>query len=106
VPDAAALAAAWLADPEVRAYLQVHEWDGVEWLVRDRWLALVELAAALDLAAGATRAAAAIGRLRPAAEAASDRVGGVVAAVADAARPRLAKSDRATPGGGRRVKRD
>ena len=81
-PDATALAAAWLADPEVRAYLQVHEWDGVEWLVRDRWLALVVLADALDRAAGAARPRPAIAHLRPAAEAAGDRVDAIEAGLA------------------------
>ena len=86
-PDAAALASAWLADPDVRSFLQVHEWDGVEWLVRDRWVALVNLADALDRASGARRRSAAIGRLLPAAEAALDRCAGIVAAVGGAARP-------------------
>jgi hypothetical protein len=81
-PDPAALAAAWIVDPDVRAYLQVHEWDGVEWLVRDRWLALVGLADSLDRAAGATRPRPAIGRLRPAAEAAGDRVDAIQAGLA------------------------
>ena len=95
--DASATAAAWLADPGVRTFLQVHEWDGVEWLVRERWLALVDLAAELERAAavagpvrrtaGAADAAGAatpsptIARLRSAAERAGDRV----AAIADAA---------------------
>jgi hypothetical protein len=103
MPDPAALAAAWLADPDVRAFLQVHEWDGVEWLVRERWLALVDLADGLDRASGAKRAAPAIARLRPAAEAAGDRVDGIVALasgptrrpkVPGATRRRAAKADR------------
>jgi hypothetical protein len=77
-PDAAALAASWLADPAVRAFLQVHEWDGVEWLVRERWVALVRLADALDRASGAKRSSPAIARLLPAAEAAGDRVDTIV----------------------------
>jgi hypothetical protein len=77
-PDAAALAASWLADPAVRAFLQVHEWDGVEWLVRERWIALVRLADALDRASGAKRSSPAIARLTPAAEAAGDRVDSIV----------------------------
>jgi hypothetical protein len=76
--DAAALAASWLADPAVRAFLQVHEWDGVEWLVRERWVALVRLADALDRASGAKRSSPAIARLLPAAEAAGDRVDSIV----------------------------
>ncbi|MEA2605541.1 MAG: hypothetical protein QOI00_298, partial [Chloroflexota bacterium] len=81
-PDAAKLAAAWLADPDVRSFLQVHEWDGVEWLVRERWVALVRLADALDRASGAKRTSPAIARLLPAAERAGDRVDGIVAALA------------------------
>ena len=78
---AEALAASWLADPDVRAFLQVHEWDGVEWLVRERWVTLVQLADALDRASGAKRSSPAIARLRPAAARASDRVDGIVAAL-------------------------
>ncbi|HEX2756289.1 MAG TPA: alpha-amylase family glycosyl hydrolase, partial [Candidatus Limnocylindrales bacterium] len=74
VPAAAALVTAWLADPAVRAFLQVHEWDGAEWLVRERWVALVRLADQLDRALGAKRTSPAIARLLPAAEAALDRV--------------------------------
>jgi hypothetical protein len=92
-PDGAALAAGWLADPEVRAFLQVHEWDGVEWLVRERWVALVRLADALDRASGAKRTAPAIAGLLTAAERAGDRVDGIVAAVAPGpARRRAATS--------------
>jgi hypothetical protein len=80
-PDPAVVATSWLADPDVRAFLQVHEWDGVEWLVRERWLALVRLAAALDRASGAKRSSPAIARLLPAAESAGDRVDRIVLAV-------------------------
>ncbi len=92
--DAATLAAAWLADPDVRAFLQVHEWDGVEWLVRERWLALVHLADALDRATGATRRSPAIGRLLPAAEAALDRVDAIAAGLAPRAGGRRATAPR------------
>ena len=81
-PDPVAVAVAWLTDPDARAFLQVHEWDGAEWLVRERWVALVELAEALDRASGAQRTSPAIGRLRPAAETAGDRVDAIVTAVA------------------------
>ncbi|HYX12299.1 MAG TPA: hypothetical protein VE817_09960, partial [Candidatus Acidoferrum sp.] len=86
-PEVADLATSWLADPEVRAFLQVHEWDGVDWLVRERWMTLVDLAAALDRACGAKRTSAAIARLMPAAEIAGDRVDGILAAVATPATP-------------------
>jgi hypothetical protein len=81
IADASARAAAWLADPDVRAFLQVHEWDGVEWLVRDRWLALVALADALDRESGAKHSAPAIARLRSAVATGGDRVDAIVAAL-------------------------
>jgi hypothetical protein len=96
-PDPAALVAAWFADPDVRAFLQVHEWDGVEWLVRDRWLTLVDLADALDRASGAKRSAPAIARLRPAAEAAGDRVDALGAIVAKTPARRRASPPNAPP---------
>ena len=76
-PDAVTLAAAWLADDEVRPFLEVHDWDGATYLNGDRWIELVDLAAALDKAKGARRASPAIARLRAAAPAAgyrSDRI--------------------------------
>ncbi|MEO5940851.1 MAG: alpha-amylase family glycosyl hydrolase, partial [Candidatus Limnocylindrales bacterium] len=82
VADAAALAVAWLADPDVRAFLQVHEWDGAEWLVHERWLALVDLGEALDRAGGVQRTSPVSARLRRAAELAGDRVDAIVTAVA------------------------
>jgi hypothetical protein len=95
-PDAAALAASWLADPAVRDFLQVHEWEGVEWLVRERWVALVRLADALDRASGAQRSSPAIAGLLPAAEAAGDRVDRIVPAARSAskrpAQPRRPRS--------------
>ena len=51
-PDAAALATAWLADDDVRAFLEVHEWEGSTYLNGDRWSELVDVAAALDRASG------------------------------------------------------
>ena len=99
-PGAAALAASWLADPDVRVFLQVHDWDGVEWLVRERWVTLVKLADALDRASGAKRASPAIARLLPAAEIAGDRVDSIVDAVA-AIGARGVVSPSATPEGTR-----
>jgi hypothetical protein len=76
-PNPATLAAAWLADDEVRDFLEVHDWDGATYLNGDRWEELVALAAAMDRAGGARRASPAIARLRAAAPAAgyrSDRI--------------------------------
>jgi glycosidase len=79
VPDPAGLVERWLADPDIRAFLDVHDWDGVEWLDRDRWLELLELAVALDRAAGRKRASPAIAALRSAAETSGYRVAGLQA---------------------------
>ena len=65
---------AWLADPEVRTYLGVHDWEGHEWLAKDRLSALIRLAAGLDRAAGAKRRSPVLGRIERSAAAAEFRV--------------------------------
>ncbi|HEY7131096.1 MAG TPA: alpha-amylase family glycosyl hydrolase, partial [Candidatus Limnocylindrales bacterium] len=70
VADPARLLDAWLADPELAAFLEVHDWDGRTYLDGDRWAELVDVAAALERAGGARRASPAIARLRTAAPAA------------------------------------
>jgi glycosidase len=80
--DPAALVEAWLDDPAVRAYLEIHDWEGEAYLNGDRWIDLVDLAAALDRAGGARRASPAVARLRAAAEAAGYRVDRLAAALA------------------------
>jgi hypothetical protein len=89
-PDAAALAKAWLADDDVRSFLEVHDWEDASYLNGDRWTELVELAAALDRVAGARRTSPAIGRLRSAAEQAGYRVDRIVEVVHPADRPKRA----------------
>ena len=84
VRNPAKLAEAWLADPEVRSLLGVHEWDGAEWFGADAFDSLLELAAGLEQAASSRRRPAAIARLRKAAEAAGYRVDRLVPAIADA----------------------
>jgi hypothetical protein len=79
VADPGMLAEQWLADPDVRAFLAVHDWEGAEWLDRDRWLELLELAAELDRAAGRARRSPAIAALRSAAEAAGYRTDALAA---------------------------
>jgi hypothetical protein len=86
----------------VRAFLEVHEWEGRTYLNRKRWLDLVTLAGALDRAGGARRASPALGRLRTAAERAGDDVDRLPEALAAAAVPRRAPSK---AGGGRRPPR-
>ena len=70
----ARLAAAWLEDADVRAFLGVHEWDGVELFTQELFETLLGLAAALDRADGVARTSPAIARLRRAAKAAGYRV--------------------------------
>jgi glycosidase len=74
VREPARLAAAWLADPDVRTFLGVNKWEGVEWFAKEALEALLALASALDRADGARRTPPAIGALRQAAEAAGYRV--------------------------------
>jgi glycosidase len=78
----AALAAAWLDDPDVRAFLEVHDWEGETYVNGDRWTDLVGLAGSLDRAGGARRASPAIARLRAAAETAGYRVDRIPMALA------------------------
>jgi hypothetical protein len=81
VRNPARLAAAWLADPEVRTFLGVNEWEGVEWFAKEAFEQLLALAVALDRADGASRTSPAIGKLRRAAEAAGYRVDRFLAAL-------------------------
>jgi hypothetical protein len=92
VRDAATLARRWLDDPDVRAFLDVHDWEGRTYLSRKRWLDLVALAGALDRAGGARRASPALGRLRTAAERAGDDVDRLLEVLAAGALPRRAPS--------------
>jgi hypothetical protein len=59
-----ALVAAWLGDPDVAAFLEIHDWDGRTYLNAERWSDLLEVATALDRVGGARRASSAIGKLR------------------------------------------
>jgi hypothetical protein len=74
VRNPARLARDWLADPEVRSFLGVNEWDGAEWFNKDAFADLLAMAAGLDRARGARRPSPVIGRLRRAADAAGYRV--------------------------------
>jgi hypothetical protein len=100
-PDPAVLAGAWLADPEIAAFLEVHDWEGATYLNGDRWIEVVDLAAAMDRAAGARRASPVIARLRAAAPAAGyrlDRLLASLGAVAPATSDRpKARAPRTTP---------
>jgi glycosidase len=79
VRNPARLAGAWLADPEVRSFLGVNEWEGAEWLNKEAFADLLSLAAGLDRAGGARRPSPVIGRLRRAADAAGYRVDALLA---------------------------
>jgi hypothetical protein len=74
VGDAAALANAWLADPDVRSFLEIHEWEGSTWLSKERWQELLALATDLDRVAGPRRTPPVIERLRDAAETSGYRI--------------------------------
>jgi hypothetical protein len=62
----AALVEAWLADPELRASVGHHGWEGVDYVDAEGWGALAaataELAALADPSAAAARTAATLGR--------------------------------------------
>ena len=81
VRDPARLAAAWLADPDVRAFLGVHEWEGNEWFKKEAFESLLALASGLDLADGASRTSPAIATLRRAGADAGYRVDRFLAAL-------------------------
>jgi glycosidase len=81
IRNPAKLAPAWLADPDIRAFLGVNTWEGVEWFSKESFEALLDLAAALDRAQGVSRASAAIAKLRRAAEEAGYRVDQFIAAL-------------------------
>jgi hypothetical protein len=87
VGSPARLAAAWLADPEVRSFLGVNEWDGAEWFNKEALTDLLALAAGLDRPRGARLPSPVIGRLRRAAEAARYRVDAFLAELEAAPAP-------------------
>jgi hypothetical protein len=63
----AALADAWLADPDLVPFLEVHDWEGRTWLNGERWTELLDLAESLDRATGRKGRSPVAGRLRTAA---------------------------------------
>jgi hypothetical protein len=87
VRDPARLAAAWLDDHEIRAFLGVNTWEGVEWFSKESFETLLALVAALERADGVSRTSAAIGKLRRAAEEAGYRVDQFRAALQAPAKP-------------------
>jgi glycosidase len=74
VESPARLAAAWLADQDVRSFLGVNDWEGAEWFNKEAFADLLALAAGLDRASGTRRTSPVIGRLRRAAESAGYEV--------------------------------
>jgi glycosidase len=92
VSDPGRLAALWLADPDVRAFLRVNEWDGVEWFAKEAFESLLALSIELDRARGAKRASPAIGKLRRGAEQAGYRVDRLLGAIESAAPSRSRRS--------------
>ncbi len=81
VRDPAQIAAAWLEDHDIRAFLGVNTWEGVEWFSKESFENLLDLAVALDRADGVSRTSPAIGKLRRAAEDAGYRVDQFLAAL-------------------------
>ncbi|HET9520090.1 MAG TPA: alpha-amylase family glycosyl hydrolase [Candidatus Limnocylindrales bacterium] len=73
-PDPAALAEAWLSDPEVRVFVGVNEWENTEWFGKDAFDSLLDLARDLELATGSRRAPAVIGKVRAATKGSGYRV--------------------------------
>jgi hypothetical protein len=92
VRSPARLAEAWLSDGDVRSFLGINEWDGVEWFNREAFADLLSIAAGLDRADGARRPSPVIGRLRRAAETAAYRVDTFVADLEAAPAPAPAKT--------------
>ena len=89
VRDARRLAEAWFADPDVRSFLGVNEWENVEWFGKDSFEALLGLAESLDRDGSAKGAASPVIRqLRRAAAAADYRVAQLLAAVNGPGAPR------------------
>lgn len=91
----------WLSRDLVRTTMGVNTWDGVEWLDRDRFVALLEWAVRLDAIEAGPRALpdrALVARLAAAAEAAGYRVDRLVGATAGPRRPK--RATRRGPGGG------
>ena len=87
------LAVAWLADPDVRAYLGVNTWERAEWFRSESLESLLQLADGLDRAGGAKRSSPAIARIREAGKAAGYRVDRFLEELAEAA-PRSPRSPR------------
>ena len=85
IRNPAKLAAAWVADPDIRTFLGVNDWEGVTWFSKESFEALLDLAAALDRAEGVSRTSPAIAKLRRAAEDAGYRVDQFIAALEAAA---------------------
>jgi glycosidase len=83
--DPADLAASWLSDPDVRAFVGVTEWENTEWVGKEAFESLLELARDLELAAGSRRTPAAIGKLRAAAKSSGYRIDTMLASLRSAA---------------------
>jgi glycosidase len=99
--DARRLAVGWLEDPDVRVFLGINEWEGVEWFSKEAFTTLLGTAAALDRSDGASRTSPAIGKLRRAAEAAGYRVDRFLAALETPAVASSTRSPRSPRSGSR-----
>jgi hypothetical protein len=68
------LVEAWLAHPDVRQFLRVNAWDGVEWFGYEEWRELLDWTLLLDRIDGAPDGLPVVKRLLDAADAAGYRV--------------------------------
>ena len=95
VRDPGRIVEGWLADAGIRAFLGVHDWQGHEWLAKDRLTDLLALGAGLDRAAGAKRRSPLLGRIERAAAVAEYRVDRWRAGLHEAGAAEPAKATRA-----------
>jgi hypothetical protein len=91
IRDASRLADAWLADPDIRRFLEVNTWENAEWFGKDAFERLLTIAEELRRVGGAKRRPAALRELSKAAASAGYRVDRFVEAVRGASPARGAR---------------
>jgi hypothetical protein len=91
IRDASRLADAWLADPDIRRFLEVNTWENVEWFGKGAFERLLTIAEELRRVGGAKRRPAALRELSKAAASAGYRVDRFVEALRGASPARGAR---------------
>jgi glycosidase len=91
IRDASRLADAWLADPDIRRFLEVNTWENAEWFGKDAFERLLTIAEELRRVGGAKRRPAALRELSKAAASAGYRVDRLVEALRGASPARGAR---------------